>query len=57
MRNFKLDWKKPLFYAFLPVFIVMVFLGFPLPVPPAPETKAKQNQSSPATKQKKGVPS
>jgi hypothetical protein len=24
-----LSWKKPLFYLLLPVFFIMVFLGFP----------------------------
>jgi hypothetical protein len=53
MRNFKLHWKRPLFYVLLPVFLVMVFLGFPLPVPPPPETKARQKHSVPAKEQKK----
>ncbi len=55
MRNFKLHWKKPLFYALLPVFLVMVFLGFPLPVPPPPETKPKQKQSTPAKERRDRV--
>ena len=50
MLKRKLTWKRPLFYLILPIFIVMVFLGFPMPVPPPPETKAGQAQSTPADK-------
>jgi hypothetical protein len=49
MLKRKLTWKRPLFYLFLPIFIVMVFLGFPMPVPP-PETQPGQAQSTPGKK-------
>ena len=55
MMNFKLNWKRPLFYVLLPIFFVMIFLGFPLPVLPPPEAKAKQKQSIPAKEQKKRI--
>jgi hypothetical protein len=47
----KLDWKTPLFYLCLPIFFIMVFLGFPPPVAPPPGSRAKQEQSVPAQKQ------
>ena len=53
MLKRKLTWKRPLFYLILPIFIVMVFLGFPMPVPPPPETKAGQAQSTPGEKKKR----
>lgn len=43
-----LNWKRPLFYLLLPVFIVMVFVGFPPPLPPPNPTKPGQQQSAPA---------
>jgi len=49
----KLHWKRPLFYLLLPIFIVMAFLGFPLPVPPPPAIKQGQEQSAPGAKQDK----
>lgn len=42
----KLTWKRPLFYLLLPIFFVMAFLGFPLPVAPPPATKARQEESA-----------
>ena len=45
MLKSKLNWKRPLFYLLLPVLLVMVFLGFPLPVAPPPATKPAQEQS------------
>jgi len=48
MLNPKLSWKRPLFYLLLPVFVVMIFLGFQIPVPPPPEIKPGQEQSQPA---------
>lgn len=48
----KLTWKRPLFWLILPIFIVMVFLGFPMPVPPPPETKAGQAQFAPGEAKK-----
>ncbi|HPV23950.1 MAG TPA: hypothetical protein PLJ65_07225 [Casimicrobium sp.] len=53
MLKRKLTWKRPLFYLILPIFIVMVFLGFPMPVPPPPETKAGQAQSTPDERKKR----
>jgi hypothetical protein len=53
MLKNKLNWRKPLFYLLLPIFLVMVFLGFPPPVAPPPETRARQEESDPAEKQKK----
>jgi hypothetical protein len=45
MLKQKLNWKRPLFYALLPIFFVMAFLGFPLPVAPPPATKPPQEQT------------
>jgi hypothetical protein len=39
MLKEKLNWRRPLFYVLLPIFFVMAFLGFPLPVAPPPATK------------------
>ncbi|MES2296607.1 MAG: hypothetical protein V4582_06165 [Pseudomonadota bacterium] len=41
----ELNWRRPMFYLLLPIFFVMVFLGFPLPLAPPLVTKAKQEQS------------
>lgn len=49
----KLTWKRPLFYLLLPIFLVMAFLGFPLPVAPPPEIKARQEESAPVKKKKR----
>jgi hypothetical protein len=46
----KLTWRRPLFYVLLPIFFVMAFLGFPLPIAPPPETKARQEESAPVKK-------
>jgi hypothetical protein len=43
----------PLFYLLLPVFFVMVFLGFPLPVTPPPATKPAQEISATVKKKKR----
>ncbi len=48
----KLNWRRPLFYLLLPVFFVMAFLGFPLPVAPPPATRPGQEQSDQIKKQK-----
>ena len=45
MLKAKLHWKRPLFYLLLPVLLVMVFLGFPLPLAPPPALKPAQEQS------------
>ena len=57
MLKSKLNWKTPLFYLLLPIFLVMVFLGFPLPVAPPPATKAGQEQSTLVKKRKKQIQS
>ena len=49
----RLNWKRPLFYLLLPVFFVMAFLGFPIPVPPPPATKSRQEESAPVRPQQK----
>lgn len=51
----QLNWKRPLFYLLLPIFFVMVFLGFPLPVAPPPATKPAQEQSTQVKKRKKRI--
>jgi hypothetical protein len=53
MLKNKLNWKRPLFYALLPIFLVMVFLGFPLPLAPPPATKPAQEQSEIVKKKKR----
>jgi hypothetical protein len=45
MLKNKLNWKRPLFFALLPIFLVMIFLGFPMPVAPPPATKPAQEQT------------
>lgn len=52
MMKEKLNWRRPLFYVLLPIFFVMAFLGFPLPVAPPPATKPVQEQTQ-VVKQKK----
>jgi hypothetical protein len=47
-----LNWRKPLFYVLLPVFFIMAFLGFPLPVAPPPAIKPAQERA--ALEEKKG---
>jgi len=53
MMKQKLNWKRPLFYLQLPVFFIMVFLGFPIPVAPPPATKPGQEISTTVKKKKK----
>ncbi len=53
MNKHKLNWKKPLFYLLLPILLIMVFLGFPLPVAPPPAIKAGQEQSTVVKKKKR----
>lgn len=43
-----LNWKRPLFYIVLPFLVILAFVGFPIPVPPARPTKPSQEQSAPA---------
>ncbi len=53
MKKLNLSWRRPLFWLLLPVFIVMAFCGFPIPVPPPPSTKPAQEQSQPAEEARK----
>lgn len=53
MLKNKLNWKRPLFFALLPIFLVMVFLGFPIPVAPPPATKPVQEQAVVVKKKKR----
>jgi len=53
MLKNKLNWKRPLFFALLPIFLVMVFLGFPMPVAPPPATKPVQEQAVVVKKKKR----
>jgi hypothetical protein len=46
------NWKRPLFYLLLPLFIFLAFVGFPPPFAPPGLTKPKQEQSVPADEQK-----
>lgn len=55
MLKEKLTWKRPLFYVLLPILLVMVFLGFPLPVAPPPVKKPAQEQSVVVRKRKKDL--
>lgn len=57
MMKQKLNWRRPLFYVLLPIFFVMVFLGFPLPVAPPPALQPTQEQTEVVKKKKcKGLP-
>lgn len=53
MMKQKLNWKRPLFFCLLPIFLVMIFLGFPLPMAPPPATKPVQEESVQVKKRKK----
>jgi hypothetical protein len=53
MMKQKLNWRRPLFYLLLPIFFIMVFLGFPLPVAPPPSTKPAQEISATVKKKKR----
>jgi hypothetical protein len=55
MMKQKLNWRRPLFYLLLPIFFIMVFLGFPLPAAPPPSTKPVQEISATVKKRKKRV--
>jgi len=55
MLNRKLNWKRPLFFPLLPIFFVMVFLGFPIPVAPPPAARPVQEQTVVVKKKKKRV--
>jgi hypothetical protein len=53
MLKQKLNWRRPLFYVLLPIFFVMAFLGFPLPVAPPPATKPAVENAAVIKKKKK----
>ena len=53
MLKQKLTWKRPLFYVLLPIFFVMAFLGFPLPVAPPPATTPAVEHATVIKKKKK----
>lgn len=53
MMKQKLNWKTPLFFCLLPIFLIMIFLGFPLPMAPPPTTKPKQEESVTVKKKKR----
>lgn len=55
MMKQKLNWRRPLFYLLLPIFFVMVFLGFPLPVAPPPALRPAQEQTEVVKKKRKGL--
>ena len=46
--NLKLNWRRPLFYLLLPIFLVLAFVGFPPPLAPLRPTRPSQEQSVPA---------
>jgi hypothetical protein len=49
----ELNWRKPLFYAILPLLIFLAFVGFPPPFAPPQATRPKQEQSIPADEEKR----
>jgi hypothetical protein len=49
----ELDWRRPLFYCLLPVYIILVFVGFPPPFAPPPAAKPGQEQSMPEVNKSK----
>ena len=53
MLKQKLNWRRPLFYLLLPILLIMVFLGFPLPVAPPPAIKPGQEISVTVKKKKR----
>jgi hypothetical protein len=53
MLKQKLNWRRPLFFLLLPLFLIMVFLGFPLPVAPPPAIKPGQEISTTVKKKKR----
>ena len=55
MLKQKVNWKRPIFYLLLPIFLIMVFLGFPLPMAPPPSTKARQEESVIVKKRKQRI--
>lgn len=55
MLKQKLNWRRPLFYVLLPIFFVMAFLGFPLPVAPPPATESAVEHATVIKKKKKRI--
>jgi hypothetical protein len=53
MLKQKLNWRRPLFYLLLPLLLIMVFLGFPLPMAPPPAIKTGQEVSTTVKKKKR----
>ena len=53
MLDTRLNWRRPLFYLLLPVFLVMALLGLPIPVAPPPPVKPVQEQSAPAHRRRR----
>ena len=53
MMKQKLNWKTPLFFCLLPIFLIMIFLGFPLPMAPPPATRPTQEESVTVKKKKR----
>lgn len=53
MLKQKLNWRRPLFFLLLPILLIMVFLGFPLPVAPPPAIKPGQEISTTVKKKKR----
>jgi hypothetical protein len=45
MLKHALNWKRPLFYCLIPIFIFLAFVGFPPPFAPPAGTKPAQEQS------------
>ena len=48
--NQAFNWRRPLFYVLLPLFIFLAFIGFPPPFAPLRPTRPGQEQSVPADK-------
>jgi hypothetical protein len=53
MLKNKLNWRRPVFYLILPVLLVMIFLGFPLPIAPPAGRRNPQTVSAPARRRKR----
>ena len=53
MLKNRLNGRRPLFFCLLPIFLVMIFLGFPLPMAPPPATKPVQEESVVVKKKKR----
>jgi len=48
----KLHWKRPLFWLLTPILVILVFVGFPIPVPPQRPTRPSQAQEQMEDQQK-----